>query len=262
MSYKALQTAVTGMSVQERRISGIADNLANVNTTGFKKGRMDFTDLMYEQIKSPGSKNSTETISPVGIQIGHGARLQSAYKDFSQGQYSQTGRNLDVAIEGKGFVKVTLDDGSIAYTRDCSFKTDADGNLVTPTGYKVEPNITVPETAENVIVGTDGIVTVSIAGETSVTELGTVQLALFSNPSGLKYLGKGLYQESDASGSATDTSPGQEGAGTLLQGYLESSNVNVAEELINMVIAQRTYEANSRVIQTTSEMMRQTNNVG
>ena len=262
MSLKALQTAVTGMNAQQTRIDNIANNLANINTIGFKKSNAEFEDLMYDQVKTPGTKNSSEAKSPVGIQVGHGTKLVSVYKQFTQGEFVQSGRELDVAVEGQGFVKVLLDDGTEAYTRDGSFKLDSDGNMVTSNGYKIDPAITIPQQVTSITIGRDGTVSVTKSGENAASELGRLQLTLFMNPSGLKYMGKGLYKETDSSGSPTQVNPGENGGGTLMQGYVENSNVNVADELINMVVAQRTYEANSRVIQTANEMMRNTTNMG
>lgn len=262
MSLKALQTAVTGMTAQQVRIDNIANNLANVNTAGFKKSSADFSDLMYDQIKTPGTKNSSEAKAPVGIQIGHGTNVVAVYKNFSQGEYVDTKRNLDIAIEGRGFLRVTTDDGSTAYTRDGSLKIDGDGNLVTSSGHKIDPNITISQDAQSVAIGRDGTVSATLAGDSAASELGQLQITTFVNEAGMQYLGKGLYKETDSSGSAQDVTPGQNGSGTLLQGYLENSNVNIAEELINMVIAQRSYEANSRVIQTSNEVMRNINNIG
>lgn len=262
MSLKALQTAVTGMTAQQTRIDNIADNLANVNTISFKKSSAEFTDMIYDQLRTPGTKNSQESTAPVGIQIGHGTKLMAVYKHFTQGEFVQTGRDLDIAIEGRGFLKVTLDDGSEAYTRAGSLKIDQDGTVVTTSGEKIDPNITVPQEATAITIGRDGIVSAVMPGQNAATELGQLQITTFTNSSGLMYLGKGLYKETQASGSPIAANPGENGAGTILQGYTENSNVNVAEELINMVIAQRTYEANSRVIQTSNEVMRFMNNIG
>lgn len=260
MSLKALYAAATGMEAQQTRINAISNNLANLNTVGFKRDQASFEDLVYDQIQTPGAKSSTNTNTPIGIQIGHGTRLVGVSKMFSQGEFSQTNRELDVAIEGNGFIQVTQDDGTIAYTRDGALRIDADGNLVNSRGLIIEPAITIPSDATSITIGTDGTISATVAGQTTVSELGQLQLAVFQNPAGLKALGKNLYTETDASGTPTVTTAGTSGAGNISQGFLENSNVNVAEELINMIVAQRSYEANSKVLQTTSEVMRQANN--
>lgn len=261
-SLATLYAAATGMDAQETRINNIANNLANVNTTGFKASREHFEDLIYNQLQTPGLKNGQNTVSPTGIQVGNGTRLVSVYKHFTQGEFNQTGRELDVAVEGNnGFFGVTLDDGTPAFSRDGSFHVNATGALVTSKGYAIVPAITVPLEATSITIGKDGTVSVVTGDATTPTELGTLQLSVFPNPSGLRAIGQNLFKETQASGSATTATPGQSGAGTLVQGFLESSNVNVAEELINMIVAQRSYEANSRVLSTTSEMMRASNNV-
>jgi len=261
MSLQALYTASTGMQAQEMRMSNIANNLSNLNTTGFKASRESFEDLMYEQVKTPGTKNGANTTAPVGIQLGNGTRTAGIYKNFVQGDFVQSGKELDVAIEGQGFIQVTLDNGEIAYTRDGSLRLNQDGALVNNEGLLVTPNITVPSTATSLTIGKDGTVTASEAGAAAPTDLGTLSLVLFQNPAGLKSIGRNLYQETSASGSPSTVNPGQSGAGTLVQGFLENSNVNVAEELISMIVAQRSYEANSKVMSTANEMMRASNNI-
>lgn len=261
MSLTALYAAATGMDVQQATMDSIANNLANINTTGFKASRAGFEDLMYEQVQTPGLKNAANTPSPIGIQIGHGARLVGVYKDFRQGEFVQTDRQLDVAIEGAGFFKVTLDNGTAGYTRDGGLKINSTGILVSNRGYQVEPAITMPADATAITVGQDGTVSVTQAGVATPTSLGQLQLVMFQNPSGLKSIGQNLYQETDASGTPTSGNPGVNGAGTLAQGFLENANVNVAEELINMIVAQRAYEANAKVLSTTNEMMRASSGV-
>lgn len=261
MSLTALYAAATGMDVQQATMDSIANNLANINTTGFKASRAGFEDLMYEQVQTPGLKNAANTPSPIGIQIGHGARLVGVYKDFRQGEFVQTDRQLDVAIEGAGFFKVTLDNGTAGYTRDGGLKINSTGILVSNRGYQVEPAITMPADATAITVGQDGTVSVTQAGVATPTSLGQLQLIMFQNPSGLKSIGQNLYQETDASGTPTSGNPGANGAGTLAQGFLENANVNVAEELINMIVAQRAYEANAKVLSTTNEMMRASSGV-
>lgn len=261
MTLKALYSASTGMHAQETRINNIAHNLSNINTTGYKNSRASFEDLIYETVEAPGLSTSDSTSAPVGVQIGHGTRINGVYKHFTQGELNQSNRQLDVAIEGSGFFQITLPDGTTGYTRNGALQVDSSGNLVNEKGYAVSPTITIPAEAVSINIASDGVVSVSLAGESSVSELGTIQLATFRNDSGLNALGENLYQETDASGTATVVSPGASGSGTLVQGFLENSNVNIAEELINMIIAQRTYEANSKVLQTSSEMMRQASSV-
>ncbi len=259
MSLKALFAAATGMAAQQSRMDAIANNLSNLNTTGFKASRTSFEDLIYDQVQTPGLRTEANTLAPTGIQIGHGTRLVSVYKQFSQGEFSQTNRDLDVAIEGKGFLTVTLDNGEKAYTRDGSLQLDKDGNIVNANGYKVEPSITVPTTATSLKIGKDGTVSITVDGQSVPQNLGQLQLVIFQNPSGLKAAGQNIFEETEASGSPVTATAGVDGAGTFAQGFLENSNVNVAEELINMIIAQRTYEANSKVLQSTNEMMRAAN---
>lgn len=260
MSLKALYSAATGMEAQETKINTVANNLANINTAGFKADRASFEDLMYDQLRSPGALNGTSTIAPTGIQIGHGTRLVSVYKQFSQGEFTQTNRELDLSVEGNGFFRITQEDGTEAYTRDGSFRVNAEGILVNDHGLALADNITIPQEATSISIGRDGTVSAAVAGQTSTTALGQIQVAVFQNPSGLRSLGQNLFQETDGSGTAVVGNPGEAGAGGLVQGFLENSNVNVAEELISMIIAQRSYEANSKVLQTTNEMMRTSSN--
>ncbi len=256
---RALFTATTGMQAQENKIDAIANNLANVNTTGFKKSRVDFQDLMYEQVRAPGSLSATGNQVPTGIQIGEGVRTSSISKIFTQGNFVQTDKALDIAIEGDGFFQIQLPDGTTAYTRDGSFKLDSNGNIVTADGYLLIPQITIPSDATSINIGADGTITVTQAGQTAATQLGTIQLAKFTNPAGLKAIGRNLFLETDASGAPTISNPGDNGTGTLAQGFLENSNVNIAEEMVNMIIAQRAYEAVSKVIKTSDYMMESVN---
>ncbi len=261
MSLKSLFTAATGMDVQQTQIDSIANNLANMNTTGYKASNSVFEDMIYDQVQTPGLKNATNTASPIGIQVGHGARLVGVYKHFSQGDFVQTNRDLDLAIEGSGFFQVTLDNGEAAYSRDGGLKLSPAGVLVNNRGYQIQPSVTIPTTATSVTIAKDGTVTAAIAGQPAPQQLGTVQLVTFQNPSGLKSIGQNVFQQTDASGTPTTATPGLAGAGTFQQGFLENSNVNVASELINMVVAQRAYEANSKVLTTTSEMLKASNNI-
>ncbi len=250
------------MEAQETRVGNIANNLSNINTTGYKASRENFEDLMYDQMLTPGASAGAGRVAPVGIQVGHGSRLVAVYKHFSQGELSQTSRELDIAIEGNGFLEVLLDDGSSAYTRDGSMKLNEDGNLVTSSGFVIQPTLTIPIEAKSVSIGSDGTVTAEIPGQATPEEVGQLQISIFQNPSGLKAIGKNLYQETAASGSPSASNPGESGAGTVSQGFVENSNVNISEELVSMIVAQRTYEANSRVLSATSDMMKAASGVG
>jgi flagellar basal-body rod protein FlgG len=258
---RSLFTASTGMIAQQLNIDTIANNLANVNTTGFKKSRVNFQDLIYETIKPAGTETEAGTTIPEGIQVGHGVRPSSIAKLFSQGAAVQTGNPFDIRIEGEGFLQVTLPDGTTAYTRDGAFKVDADGTVLTADGYPMEPAITIPNDAEVVSIGPDGTVSVIQPGNVT-TAVGNIQLVRFPNPAGLDArLGRNLLLENEASGAPTVGTPGLDGLGTLSQGFLENSNVQVVEEILQMIIAQRAYEANSKVIQTADEMLQTANNV-
>lgn len=258
---RALYTAATGMEAQQTNIEVIANNLANANTTGFKRSRADFQELLYQTISQPGAASSDSTKVPTGIQIGLGSRTASVDKLFTEGDLQQTGNQYDVAIEGNGFFQVTYLNGVTAYTRAGNLKIDADGNLVTSDGFPIEPTITIPPNATNVTIGADGKVSVQQAGQSSATNVGTLELAYFANPAGLQSIGKSLMLPTDASGQAQTGTPGQSGLGTLQQGYVELSNVNVVEEMVGMITAQRTYEINSKVIQSADQMMQVANNV-
>jgi len=259
---RSLFTAATGMIAQQMNIDTIANNLANVNTVGFKKSRVDFQDLLYETLKPAGTETTAGTTLPEGIQIGHGTRPASISKVFSPGAAIQTGNPLDLMIEGDGFFQVELPDGTTAYTRDGSFKLNAQGTVLTADGYPLTPAITIPTDAEIITVGADGTVSVRVPGDNTPQNLGTIQLARFPNPAGLDArLGRNLLLETQASGPPTQGQPGVDGLGTLAQGFLENSNVQVVEEILQMIIAQRAYEANSRVITTADEMLQTANNM-
>lgn len=259
---RAMFSAATGMIGQQVNIDTIANNLANVNTTGFKKSRVNFQDLLYETLKPAGVETSAGTTTPEGIQIGHGVRPSSIAKLFTPAALIQTGNALDLAIEGDGFFQVELADGTIAYTRDGSFRVNQDGTLLTADGHPLDPGITLPTDAEQISVGQDGVVSVRVPGQTAVQQVGTIQLVRFPNPAGLDAsMGRNLLLETDASGAPVLGDPGTEGIGFLAQGFLENSNVQVVEEIINMIVAQRAYEANSKVIQTADEMLQLANNV-
>ena len=258
---RALWTAASGMQAQQKNIDVVANNLANVNTTGFKRSRADFQDLMYQNLKSTGSPATNATQVPTGIQIGLGTRLASVTKIFSPGDFSQTGNELDIAIEGDGFFQIQQPDGTTGYSRAGAFKRDSQGRVVTPEGNPLLPEIVIPSNATKINIGSDGTVSVQQAGQTAPTTVGGIQLASFSNPSGLSAQGKNIYLPSDASGSATTGTPGQNGLGSVTQGLLEMSNVNVAEEMVNMIVGQRAYEINSKAITASDEMLQTANNL-
>ena len=258
---RALWTAASGMQAQQKNIDVVAHNLANVNTTGFKRSRADFQDLVYQNLRSSGSPSTNSTQVPTGIQIGLGTRLASVSKIFTTGDLTQTGNELDIAIEGDGFFQIQQADGTTAYSRAGAFKKDSQGRIVTPDGNPLLPEIVIPNNATKINIGSDGTVSVNQSGQTTPTTVGSIQLALFSNPSGLSSLGKNLYQPTDSSGNATTGTPGQNGLGTITQGLLEMSNVSVAEEMVNMIVGQRAYEINSKAVQTADEMLQTANNL-
>ncbi|MSN25026.1 MAG: flagellar basal-body rod protein FlgG [Geobacter sp.] len=258
---RALWTAASGMQAQQKNIDVVAHNLANVNTTGFKRSRADFQDLIYQNLKSTGSPATNSTQVPTGIQIGLGTRLAAVTKIFSSGDFTQTGNELDIAIEGDGFFQVQQPDGTTGYSRAGAFKRDSQGRIVTPEGNPLLPEIVIPSNATKINIGSDGTVSVQQAGQNSATTVGSIQLAAFSNPSGLSAQGKNIYLPSDASGTATTGTPGQNGLGSVAQGLLEMSNVNVAEEMVNMIVGQRAYEINSKSVQAADEMLQTANNM-
>lgn len=252
---RALWTAGTGMQAQQANIDVISNNLANVNTTGFKKSRTDFQDLMYQVVRQPGAASGPDTQLPTGVQIGSGVRQVATEKIYTAGNYQNTGNSYDIAIEGDGFFQITMPDGTIGYTRDGAFKKDSTGRLTTSEGYPLEPQITIPENATDFAVSSDGRVTATIAGQTAVQDLGQIQLARFINPAGLTSIGRNLATETEASGAPLVSNPGADGAGTLVHKYLEMSNVQVVEEMVNMIVAQRAYEMNSKAITTSDQML-------
>jgi len=251
----ALWAAKTGLDAQQTQMAVVANNLANVNTTGFKKGRAVFEDLMYQNLRQVGASTSQNTEAPSGLSLGTGVRVIATEKVFTQGSFNQTGNSLDVAIAGRGFFQVNLPDGSLAYTRDGSFQLNAQGQLVTSSGYAVQPSITIPQGAQSVSIGSDGTVSATLAGASAPTTVGTLQLADFVNPAGLQPRGENLLTASAASGTAQTATPGLSGLGTLQQGSVESSNVNVVEEMVNMIETQRAYEMNTKAITTTDQML-------
>ncbi len=256
---RSLYTGTTGMNSQQLNIDVIANNLANVSTTGFKKSVNNFQDLLYETIKVPGSPTSADTESPTGIMVGLGVRPSAVAKVFSQGELIQTENELDVAIEGDGFFQIELPNGNTAYTRDGSLKRDSDGRITNSNGYPVLPALTIPEGSRQITISDTGIVSVILAGDSEATEVGTLELAVFTNNAGLSAAGNNLFLETGASGAPAVSNPGDDGFGLLIHTFLEGSNVNIVQELANMITAQRAYEINSKTIQTSDEMMQATN---
>lgn len=253
--YQSLWIAKTGLDAQQTRMSVTANNLANVNTTGFKRDRAVFEDLIYQHVRQVGAKSSEETQLPSGLNVGTGVRTVATQKLHNQGNIVQTNNSMDVAVQGRGFLQVLHPDGSIVYTRDGSFSLSADGQMVNAAGYSLEPAVAVPANTLSLTIGSDGTVSALVSGSTSPTQIGTIQLADFTNPTGLEAMGENLYRETAASGAAQVSSPGSDGLGTVIQGALESSNVNVVEELVNMIETQRAYEMNSKAISTADDML-------
>lgn len=258
---RSLWAAATGMTAQQLNVDTIAHNLANVNTAGFKRVRVDFQDLMYQTLRMPGSPATESVQLPTGIQVGLGTRPAATVKNFQQGVFEQTGNPLDVVIEGNGFFQISLPSGETAYTRAGAFKMDSDGNIVTSDGYPLEPPIAIPANARDISVMNDGTVAVLVPGETDPTTVGNIELAVFPNPAGLANIGHNLYVQTAASGAPTIGAPGLDGVGTISQGVLELSNVQVVEEMVNMIVAQRAYEACSRAIKISDTMLETANNV-
>lgn len=256
----ALSNAKTGLDAQQTRINVITNNLANANTTGFKRDRAVFEDLLYQNIRQPGAQSSQDTLLPTGLQVGTGVRVVATEKLFTQGNISQTDAPLDMAIQGRGFFEIQLPDGSAAYTRDGSFTLNADGQLVTSGGYALQPAITIPNSVLSITIGVDGTVSTLTSGDNAPSQVGNIQLVDFVNETGLQARGENLYLETASSGSPSPGPAGVNGLGTIIQGSLETSNVNVVEELVNMIETQRTYEVNSRAIQTSDEMLQYVNN--
>ncbi len=253
--FSSLWIAKTGLDAQQTRMDVISNNLANANTTAFKSSRAAFQDLMYQNKGQPGGQTTEQTLSPSGLMLGTGVRVVGNEKLFTEGNISQTGNSMDVAIQGRGFLQVSMPDGSVAYTRDGSLHTDANGQLVTSDGYPLEPAITVPANVQSLTVGTDGTVSVTTNASATPTTIGTLQLADFINPAGLQPMGQNMYLETAASGAPQTGQPALNGMGSLLQGALESSNVNVVAEMVNMIETQRTYEMNSKAISSTDQML-------
>jgi flagellar basal-body rod protein FlgG len=253
---RSLFTAASGMEAQQLRIDAIANNLANVTTTGFKKWRPEFEDLFYEVLAAPGAQATAGETLPTGAQIGHGVRPAAVSRIFDAGDRQQTGGELDLAIDGNGFFQLQKAGGETLYTRDGSFHQDRDGNVVNAHGHQLVPQIQIPADALNITILRDGTISATIAGQTTPANLGQLQLVNFSNPAGLRALGDNVYSSTEASGDPQTGTPDSQGYGGIAQGFLETSNVNVAEELVNMILAQRAFEVNSRVIQAGDEMLR------
>ena len=255
-----LWIAKTGLDAQHTRMSVISNNLANVNTMGFKRDRAVFEDLLYQKVRQPGGQTSVNTDSPTGLMIGTGTRVVSTEKLHTQGNLVQTNNALDLAIDGSGFFQVLRPDATIGYTRDGSFKMNAEGELVTAGGLRLQPQVAIPTDASAITIGADGTISVSRYGQNGQTVIGNVQVAMFMNPAGLEPLGQNLYAETAASGVAQLMTPSEAGAGSLIQGSLEASNVNVVEEMVNMIEAQRAYEVNSKSIAAADQMLKFVNN--
>jgi flagellar basal-body rod protein FlgG len=258
---RSLWTAATGMQAQELNIDVIANNLANVNTSGFKKSRAEFQDLLYESLRSAGAASSADTTIPTGIQLGHGTRASAVQKIFTQGDFENSQNELDWAIEGDGFFQIELPNGDTSYSRCGEFKLDADGRIVNADGFPLVPQLTIPSDTISITVGMDGTVSVIQAGDSTPSEIGTLQLARFVNAAGLRSLGKNLFVPTEGSGDEIIGTPGEDGLGSIAQGFLEMSNVSVVDEMVSMITAQRAYETNSKVIQTSDEMLQMANNL-
>jgi flagellar basal-body rod protein FlgG len=256
----ALWIAKTGLDAQQVRLGTISNNLANVNTTGFKRDRAVFQDLIYQIVRQPGAQSSQDSLLPTGLALGTGVRTVATEKLFTQGNLTQTGNSLDMAIQGRGFFQVVTPDGTLAYTRDGSIQLDNNGQLVTSNGYQLQPAVSIPDGAQTITIGEDGTVEVQLAGQASPTQVGSIQTADFINPSGLQAMGQNLFRETNASGSPQTGTPGLNGLGSIIQGALETSNVNTVEELVSMIEAQRAYEMNSKAISTVDQMLQYLNN--
>ena len=257
---RALWTSASGMEAQQMNLDVIANNLANVNTAGFKKANVQFQEMMYDTERAPGSNSTDSSTTPSGVQVGYGSKPVATERNFSQGNLQQTGNTYDVAIQGSGFYKITLPDGTNAYTRDGQFAVNADGQIVTSQGYLVTGAGTVDPKALNVSIGADGTISATVNG--AAVKISPITISTFPNPEGLNSLGNNLFTETQASGTAIDgQTPGNNGIGTLAQGYVETSNVQVVEEMVNMIQAQRAYEINSKAIQASDQMLQMANNL-
>jgi flagellar basal-body rod protein FlgG len=258
---RALYTAASGMNAQQQNIDNVAHNLANVNTTGFKKSRVEFEDLVYDQTKVPGAPTSATGEAPVGLETGLGVRAVATSRDFARGNLKATNAPLDLAIEGDGFFQIQMPSGEVGYTRAGTFHLNGDGAMVTSDGYLLEPQISIPSNATSVTISKDGIVSVSTPGQSSSQQVGTMQVASFQNPAGLRAAGGNMFLATTASGEPQVGAPGEDARGTIAQGFTEDSNVSVVEEMVNMILGQRAYEANSKVIKAADEMLSQVNTI-
>ena len=258
---RAMYTAASGMEAQQLNIDTIAHNLANINTSGFKLRKAQFQDLLYQNIRQAGASNTATTEIPVGLQVGLGTKPVATDIIFTQGDFSSTNQWSDIVIQGQGFFQVRQTNGQIAYTRNGNFHLNRDGNIVTSEGDVLDPQITIPADQTGITIGSDGTVSVQQAGQTQPQQVGKIELAMFQNPSGLENIGKSLFIPTQSSGDAVTGTPGESGLGTLLSGYVEQSNVSVVEEMVNMIVSQRAYEANSKVIRAADDMFSQANNV-
>lgn len=258
---RSLRTAALGMAAQQLNIDNIANNLANVNTTGYKKSSVEFQDLLYETIHSGSIGGKDDKEKPTEIQIGMGNKPVSTFRSFSQGGIEETGNPLDIAINGKGFFQILRADGSYAYTRDGSFQINSKGNLVTASGLSVYPEIDIPEGVSGINISQDGVISVIIQGQPDSEEIGQLELVNFMNPAGLRAIGGNLYEQTEASGMPSYGLPAEQGLGNIVQGYLEKSNVDVVQEMINLIVSQRAYEINSKVVKTSDEILAMTNNL-
>lgn len=258
---RSMYTAATGMEAQQLYMDTIAHNLANVNTNGFKRSKVEFQDLMYQTLREPGVRNPEGSMSPSGIEVGLGVRPAATNRVFQQGSLNQTEHKMDLALQGEGFFQLALPDGSTVYSRDGQFKLSSDGTVTNSSGYPLYPQVIVPENAQEFAVGDDGLVSVVLAGDEVSTEIGQIELARFINSAGLKALGRNMYCVTDASGRPVVNLPGEEGTGMLMQGYVEASNVQIVEEMVNMITAQRAFEIVSKSIQVSEEMLQVANNL-
>jgi flagellar basal-body rod protein FlgG len=259
--FRSLHIAATGMQAQESQLDTISNNLANANTVGFKKVRADFQDLFYQNVRFAGTQTSQTTMSPTGLQIGSGVRMVGTSRIDTQGAIKQTGNNLDLAVEGQGFFVIAQPDGTQAFTRSGQFKVDAQGRMTTAEGLPLDPPVTIPPAATSVSIARDGIVSITLAGQATPTQVGSIQMANFVNPAGLNPLGHNLFQSTMASGDPQLGTPGTDGRGTLLQGAVEQANVEVVEEMIGLIAAQRAYEVNSKVISAADDMLKNATNL-
>lgn len=252
---RSLWISKTGLDAQQTQMDVISNNLANVSTSGFKRSRAVFEDLLYQNIRQVGAQTSQQSQSPSGLQLGTGVKPVATERIFTQGNLQQTNNDKDVAIQGQGFFQILMPDGTTGYTRDGSFQVDNQGQLVTSSGFPVQPAITVPANAQSITIGRDGVVSITTPNSSAVTQIGGLQLATFINPAGLQSKGENIYAETTASGNPNPNTPGTNGAGLLTQGYVETSNVNVVEELVSMIQTQRAYEINSKAITTSDQML-------